>query len=199
MLCTLIKCYLHNVTTMGLSQHSRLGVVCTDPEQVQSTVQQSVIMHQRLAICVTAIALLLDKKQLTVSANQRSWLHRRRASALAVGAAKFPSHQCSPVARSAPCRCWLSAHKQQRLTQTGPEMFAQMDVSRGSEHILISTSSMNCQPDSSIEDSAQKQQQPTTSKPESVREREVCPVITSQPQAGVYWIWMYTEHKWQGV
>lgn len=143
-----MNCHLHNVATVGLSQHSKLDFVCTDPEQVQSTVQQSVIMHQRLAICVIAIAIL-DKEQLTVSADQKSWLHRRRASALAVGAVKFPSHQCSPVARSAPCRCWLSAHKHQRLTQTSPVMFTQMDVNRGSEHMFRSISTMNCQPDGS--------------------------------------------------
>lgn len=166
---------------MGLSGHSRLGFVCTDPEQVQSTVQQSVFMHQRLAVCAIATALL-DKKQLTVSADQKSWLHRRKASALAVGAAKFPSHQCSPGARSAPCRCWLSAHKQQVpnskqysarsnqtdencmvsfLTWTGPEVIVHMDSSIGSEQstgVAIDMIRPCIASQTAVQHSAQKQQ-----------------------------------------
>ena len=81
-----------------------LGLVCTDLALMQS------IMCTRWLCEATAAGILCSMK-LTVSADQKSWLHRRRASALASEVARFPSHQYSPAAKSAPYHYWLSAYR----------------------------------------------------------------------------------------
>ena len=48
---------------------------------------------------------------LTISADQKSWLHMQMASAQVVVAAAFLSHLCLLAAKTAPCHCWLSAEQ----------------------------------------------------------------------------------------